>query len=96
MARAQRFFGAQFSPQWAKSYSSFQSAEQKAIDKMVMALLKGETTPGMRIKPIEPEKYFYEARVNDGDRVVFRIADDTVYFVDIVAHDDIGSYGRRR
>lgn len=61
-----------------------------------MALLKGETTPGMRIKPIEPEKYFNEARVNDGDRVVFRVADDTVHFVDIVTHDDIGAYGRRR
>ena len=96
MARAQRFFGAQFSPQWAKSYSSFQPAEQKGMDKVVMALLKGETTPGMRIKLIEPEKYFNEARANDGDRVVFRIADDAVYFVDIVLHDDIGVYGRRR
>ncbi|HEY9429627.1 MAG TPA: hypothetical protein VIR34_20870 [Gemmatimonadaceae bacterium] len=96
MARAYRFFGAQFSPQWAKSYASFQPADQKGIDKVVMALLKGETTPGMRIKPIEPEKYFDEARANDGDRVVFRIAEDTVYFVDIVAHDDIERYGRKR
>jgi hypothetical protein len=96
MARAQRFFSAQFSPQWAKSYASFQAAEQKGIDKVVMALLKGEATPGMRIKPIEPEKYFNEARANDGDRVVFRIADDIVYFVDIVAHDDIDRYGRKR
>jgi hypothetical protein len=96
VARAYRFFGAQFSPQWAKSYASFQPADQKGIDKVVMALLKGETTPGMRIKPIEPEKYFDEARANDGDRVVFRIAEDTVYFVDIVAHDDIERYGRKR
>jgi hypothetical protein len=96
MARAQRFFSAEFSPQWAKSYASFQHAEQKGIDKVVMALLKAEVTPGMRIKPIEPEKYFNEARVNDGDRVAFRIADDAVYFVDIVGHDDIGIYGKRR
>ena len=96
MARAQRFFKAEFSEQWMKSYPHFQAAEQKGIDKVVMALLKGDTTPGMRIKPIEPEKYFYEARVNDGDRVVHRIANDTVYFVDVVAHDDISRYGTRR
>lgn len=96
MVRSQRFLDAQFSPQWAKSYAAFQAAEQKGIDRVVMALLKDDVTPGMRIKPIEPEKYFREARANDGDRVVFRIADDTVYFVDIVAHDDIGRYGRRR
>lgn len=79
-----------------ESYPLFQAAEQKDIDKMVMALLKGDTTPGMRSKPIEPEKYFNEARANDGDRVVHRIADGTVYFVDIVAHDDIGKYGKKR
>ncbi len=79
-----------------KSYPLFQAAEQKGIDKVVMALLKGDTTPGMRIKPIEPEKCFYEARVDDGDRVVRRTANDTVYFVDVVAHGDIGRYGTRR
>ena len=45
---------------------------------------------------IEPEKYYNEARVNDADRVVHRIANDTVYFVDIVPQDAIGSYGKRR
>lgn len=96
MARTQRFFKADFSDQWEKSYPRFQAAEQKGIDKVVVTLLKSEITPGMRIKPIEPEKYFNEARVNDGDRVVHRIADGTVYFVDIVAHDEIEKYGRRR
>jgi Txe/YoeB family toxin of Txe-Axe toxin-antitoxin module len=96
MARKQQFFNADFSEQWEKSYPTFQAAEQKAIDKVVMALLKGENTPGMRIKPIEPEKYYNEARVNNGDRVVHRIANDTVYFVDVVPHDDIGKYGKRR
>ena len=83
MARKQPFFNADFSDQWEKSYRRFQSAEQKGIDKVVMALLKSDTTPGMRIKPIEPEKYYNEARVNDADRVVHRIANDTVYFVDV-------------
>ncbi len=44
----------------------------------------------MRVKPIQPEKYDQEARINDGDRLVFRIGEDTVWFVDVVAHDRIG------
>ena len=72
-----------------------QHAQQHGVDKVVMALLKQQPTPGMRVKPIEPEKFYYEARVNDGDRVIHRVHDGTVYFVDIVVHDEIGTYGKR-
>ena len=94
MVARQRFFNAEFSDQWDRSYPKFQPAEQRGIDKVVMALLKNQPTPGMRIKPIEPDKYYNEARANDGDRVVHRIKDGTVYFVDVVTHDDIGKYGK--
>ena len=60
-----------------------------------MALMKQEPTPGMRVKPIEPDKYFYEARINDGDRLVFRIDEGRVWFVDIVEHDHIDRYSRK-
>lgn len=95
MVRARRFLDADFSDQWQKSYSGLQAAEQKGIDRLVIALLKAETTPGMRIKPIEPEKYYFEVRANDGDRIVHRIEGGRVYFVDVVAHDRIGKYGKR-
>lgn len=95
MARARRFLDADFSDQWQKSYPTLQSTDQKGIDRAVMALLKGEATPGMRIEPIEPEKYHFEARVNAGDRIVHRIEGGTVYFIDIVPHDQIGKYGKR-
>ena len=62
---------------------------------MVMALIKQEITPGMRIKPIEPEKYYDEARINDGDRIVFRIEGGTIWFVDVITHDEIGKYGKK-
>src|SRR5215213_2367138 len=95
MARKHPFLDAQFSEQWKESYQRLQHAQQHSIDKVVMALLKQQATPGMRIKPIEPEKYFYEARINDGDRLIHRVHGGTVYFVDIVTHDEIGKYGRR-
>jgi len=94
--RKQAFLDIAFTDQFRKSYSAFQAREQSRIDEIVMALAKGASTPGMRIKPIEPGKYYREARVNDGDRVVFRIEGDTLFVADVVPHDLIGKYGKGR
>ena len=95
MARKQSFLNATWTDQFKESYAKLQTNEQKAADKVAFAIMKGEVTPGMRIKPIEPEKYYTEARVNDGDRLIHRIQGGTVYFVDVVSHDQINKYGRR-
>jgi hypothetical protein len=94
VARKQAFLGAEWSRRWDKSYRNLTHEQQKGVDKVVIALLKQQPTPGMRLKPVEPEKYYNEARANDGDRVIHRIEGDKVWFVDIVAHDDIGRYGK--
>jgi hypothetical protein len=47
------------------------------------------------VKPILPEKYFLEARVSAGDRIIFRLDGARIVFVDVVPHDEIGRYGRR-
>lgn len=60
-----------------------------------MSLIKQKTSPGLRIKPVQPEKYYFEARINSGDRIIFRIEAGTIFFIDIVKHDDIDRYGRR-
>ncbi len=60
-----------------------------------MALIKGHTPPGLRVKPILPDKYFNEARINSGDRIVFRNEGEEIHFVDVVKHDDIDRYGRK-
>ena len=96
MARKQTFDDAAFSDRYKESYANSQWNEQKSIDRVVVALLKGGVMPGMRIKPIEPEKYYNAARINDGDRLVHRIEEGVVYFLDIVSHDLISKYGRKR
>ena len=53
------------------------------------------SSSSLRIKPIHPEKYYLEARINSGDRIVFRIEKGTIFFVDVVHHDDISRYGKR-
>ena len=60
-----------------------------------MALIKGIDTPGLNVKPILPDKRYLEARIGSGDRIIFRVEQDAVFFVDIVKHDDIGRYSRR-
>lgn len=47
-----------------------------------------------RIKPIHPDKYYLEAGFTGGDRVIFRIEGETIYFIDVVSHDDIAQYAR--
>jgi hypothetical protein len=60
-----------------------------------MALIKGTDSPGLNVKPILPDKDYLEARIGSGDRIVFRVEQDAVFFVDVVKHDDSGRYGRR-
>jgi len=64
-------------------------------DQLWFALLKQEVTPGLRVEPIQPEKSYLEARVNDGGRLVYRLDSGTLVVQDVVAHDDIDRYGRR-
>jgi len=92
VARAQRFLDAEFSEQFKVAYAALQADQQKGVDKTVMMLLKQQTTSGTRVKPIEPDKYYYEARVNDGDRLIHRQEGERMLFVDVVAHDDIDKY----
>jgi hypothetical protein len=60
-----------------------------------MALIKGADAPGLIVKPILPDKHYLEARISSGDRIVFRLEQGAIFFVDVVKHDDIGRYGRR-
>jgi hypothetical protein len=60
-----------------------------------MALVKGTEAPGVNVKSILPDKHYLEGRISSGDRIVFRVEGTTIYFMDVVKHDDIGRYGRR-
>jgi hypothetical protein len=68
---------------------------QASCDRIVMALIKGSDSAGLNVKPILPDKHYLEGRISSGDRMVFRVEGSTIYFMDVVKHDDIGRYGRR-
>lgn len=95
MARKQIFLKAEWSEQWKSSYAQLNADRQAACDKAAITLIKHASSPGLQIKPIHPDKYYSEARINSGDRIVFRLEGDTIFFVDVVKHDDISRYGRK-
>jgi hypothetical protein len=95
MARKQTFLAAVWSESWKESYARLSAERQASCDEAAIALIKQISSPGLRVKPIHPEKYYLEARINSGDRIVFRLEKGTVFFVDIVHHDDISRYGKR-
>jgi len=95
MARKQTFLAVVWSDLWKESYARLSADRQAACDDAVMALIKQVSSSGLRIKPIQPAKYYLEARINSGDRIVFRLDEGTLVFVDVVAHDDISRYGKR-
>ena len=95
MAARQTFLTVQWSEQWKKSYSRLGPERQAACDRAAIALVKGETSPGLRVKPIRPQNHYLEARLNQGDRIVFRVEGGTIFFVDVISHDEIARYGKR-
>jgi hypothetical protein len=95
MAQRQLFLRTEWSIRWQERYAELTVERRRSCDEAALSLIKKESSPGLRIRPIQPEKYYFEARINSGDRIIFRIEAGTIFFIDIVKHDDIGRYGRR-
>lgn len=73
MPRRQTFLTAVWSEEWKASYHALSPDRQTACDEAAISLIKQSSSPGLRIKPIHPEKYYLEGRINSGDRIVFRV-----------------------
>jgi hypothetical protein len=95
MARKQTFLAVVWSAIWKENYAKLSAERQAACDEAAMALIKQTSSSGLRIKPIQPAKYYLEARINSGDRIIFRLSEGTIFFIDVVTHDDISRYGKR-
>lgn len=78
---------------------SFSRLGSDAQDQCIDALeqLIGEPlAPGLHLKPIRPNNKFWEARINSGDRLVLLPQRGMAYVMDVVKHDDIKQWGRRK
>lgn len=86
---------AKYWDRFRRKYILLSPARRASCSRAIDLLAGREASPGLRVKPILPDKYFYEARISGGDRLIFHIAAGAIYFVDIVPHDDIDRYSRR-
>jgi hypothetical protein len=91
----QEFLSAFFTETWKRSYGVLSAELRAACDGRLVSLIKKESSPGLQVKPIQPEKHYFEARITSGYRVIFRIEGGAIYFIDVVRHDDIARYSRR-
>jgi len=95
VAHKQAFLAVAWSEHWKENYARLPADRQAACDRTAMELVKQRASAGHRIKPILPDKYYWEARISSGDRIIFRLEGGTIFFVDLVKHDDISRYARR-
>ena len=68
-------------------------ARRSSCLRVIAALARQESTPGMRVKPILPGRFYSEARISAGDRLIFRTSEGVLYLIDVVTHDEIVRYG---
>ena len=67
-------------------------ARRTSCLRVIEALARQEPTPGMRVKPLLPGRFYNEARIASGDRLIFRVAAGVLHLIDVVSHDDIARY----
>ena len=82
-----------FTERFRKTYRKATAEMQAPVDATILQLVDNPELPGLRVKPIRHAGYYYEARINRGDRLIFRAEGRHLILVDFVPHDRIGRYG---
>lgn len=89
-----KFTELDFTPRFEISYKALRGQAQKQCDKAIGLLLSNPGSPGLRLKPILPQKIYWEARINQGDRLILRPEGSVVHVIDVVEHKKIGKWGK--
>jgi hypothetical protein len=77
------------------TYVGLENSLQKQVDKAIALLFANRWHPSLKVHPVKPDKYFWEAYANSGDRIIYIPDGDCLMLVDIIPHDKIGRYGKR-
>jgi mRNA-degrading endonuclease YafQ of YafQ-DinJ toxin-antitoxin module len=85
-----------FSERFRKRYGKLETALQRQVDKTVIRLIENPFHPALQAHSIKSAKFYWEAYINAGWRLIYRTEGDELFVVDVVAHDDIGSYDHRK
>jgi len=94
--RARRFTSLQLTRRFEKSFRRLGSDAQAQCEDALEQLLRNPVLPGLHLKPIRPNNKFWEARLNSGDRIVLLPDGDTAWVMDVISHDEIKLWGKKK
>lgn len=78
-----------------KTTATLQEAQRKQLARQSRLLFENPAHSSLRAHPVKPDKYYWEAYLNNSDRIVYVPDGSRLVLVDVVPHDDIGRYGKR-
>lgn len=77
-----------------KDLARHRPAVAKQVQERVKLLFDNPAHPSLEAHRIKPDRHYWEAYVNRGDRIIYRPDGAHLLLVDVVKHDDIGRYGK--
>lgn len=95
MTPPRKLLGVSRDPRFDKRLRSLPTPRREACARVIEALVRQEPPPGMRVRPILPDRHYLEARLSSGDRLIFRVEASVLHLIDVVSHDDIARYSSR-
>lgn len=78
-----------------KAVTGLQKTQLKQLQKQLLRLQQDPAHPSLAVHQIQPDKYYWEAYLNRGDRIIYIPDGTNLVLVDIVSHDDIDRYRNR-
>ena len=93
MTRSRAYKETHLTRRFEKSYRRLSTQVQEQCDDALEALVEEPLSPGLHLKPIRPGNRYFEARVNNGDRLIIYPVSGTAYVMDVVSHNDIKKWG---
>jgi hypothetical protein len=81
--------------QYKEAVANLQKAPRKQVAARTSLLFENPAHPSLNAHSIKPDKHYWEAYVNRGDRIIYIPEGSHLVLVDVVAHDDIGRYSKR-
>ena len=95
-ARDRRLTSLQLTRRFEKSFKRLGSDAQAQCEDALEQLLQNPVPLGLHLKPIRPNNKFWEARLNSGDRIVLLPDGGTVWVMDVISHDEIKLWGKKK
>lgn len=75
-----------YTQRFLESYADAPSAVQRAVDRRIALLLQNLRHPSLQAKKYDESRDIWQARVNGGWRLYFKIEGDAYHLIDVIPH----------